>query len=251
MAFNISSIVGRNLQNVGTERREFRRDRADKVGKAEGVNAGEKAEKAAVPSHKRVGKAERPNHSGGISSGNEEKLSDKAKKMLDALREKYGDLDIFVGNGDDELEALSQYGSKEFSVIFSNEELERMADEEEYADNQLKSMESALEEAKGIAAKLFEEGDKTQVNSFSISFGEDGTKKLFASLQRKPETGIEKVAEKKHMRRFDPYIKDRLDSVKRTTVSAASADELLEKIRGVNWDEIDASKNGDKYNFTV
>lgn len=251
MAFNISSIVNRQYERTYAERKDLKKDRTEKPGKSDGITGSNKAEKAAVQPFQRVGKVERANENTGISSGNENNLSDKAKKMLDSLREKYGDLDIFVGNTEDELEALSQYGSKEFSVIFTNDELERMADQQEYADNQLKSMEEALEEAKSISEKLFAEGDKTQVNSFSISFGEDGTKKLFASLQRKPETGVEKVAEKKHIRRFDSYVKDRNNAVKRTTVGAASFEELLEKIKSVNWDEISDSKNGDKYNYSV
>ncbi len=251
MVFNISSLVDRGYSRIDTERKEARKEKFEKTGKTESTVDIGNGDKAAVSRFERVGKIEFPDKSTGISQGNERNLSEKAKQMLEELRAKYGDLDIFVGNTEDDLQALTQYGNKEFSVIFTNTELERMADESAYHDSQIKSMEAALEEAKSIAFKLFEEGDKTQVNSFSISFAENGLKKFFANLEKRPETSMEKVAERKHISRFDSYIREQWESVKRTTVSAATADELMDKIRNVNWEEIEETRNGDRYNYSV
>ena len=57
----------------------------------------------------------------------ESKLSAKAQSYLENLRKKYGDYDFFVS---DNLDAAQTVGSsKEYSVIFTTEELEKMRDE--------------------------------------------------------------------------------------------------------------------------
>ena len=38
-----------------------------------------------------------------------------------------------IGNGSDEIRSLSKSGNKEFSVIFSSAEIEKMANDEDYA----------------------------------------------------------------------------------------------------------------------
>ena len=79
-----------------------------------------------------------------ISQKNEEKLSSKAKEYLKSLREKYGDYDFLVGNSTDDLKTLSKSGSKEFSVIFSNAEIEKMATDEKYAAEKMQGVEGAV-----------------------------------------------------------------------------------------------------------
>ena len=66
------------------------------------------------------------------SSDSQLKLSDRAQELLEKLKKKYGDMDVMVaGKGDDPKEVLSR-GTKEFSVLFSSEELEKMAADEKY-----------------------------------------------------------------------------------------------------------------------
>lgn len=60
------------------------------------------------------------------------------------LRKQYGDYDFFIGNSTDDLKALVKSGNKEFSVFFSNTELERMASNEKYAKEKLQSLEGAV-----------------------------------------------------------------------------------------------------------
>ena len=64
-----------------------------------------------------------------LKSG-EDKLSSKAKNYLDNLRKTYGDYDFIVADDGDDRRALLDKSDKEFSVIFSSSELERMASDE-------------------------------------------------------------------------------------------------------------------------
>ena len=62
----------------------------------------------------------------------EPKLSTVAKNVLDEIRKTYGDMDIMVyEDGKDAKELLSR-STKEFTVMFSAEELEKMASVEKY-----------------------------------------------------------------------------------------------------------------------
>ena len=72
----------------------------------------------------------------------EKKLSDEAKDYLAGLRKKYGDTDFIVtGEGDDE-EKLARASRKEYTVVMSGDEVERMATDEDFAKEQLRSMET-------------------------------------------------------------------------------------------------------------
>ena len=59
-----------------------------------------------------------------------------------------------------------------------------------------------------------------------------------------------KTAEKKAHKK-NPYEKDTKDSVKRTTIEANSFNELLDKLEKVDWSNINDSKSGDRFNFSV
>ena len=67
----------------------------------------------------------------------EPKLSTVAKNVLDEIRKTYGDMDIMVyEDGKDAKELLSR-STKEFTVMFSAEELEKMASGEKYKKQQM------------------------------------------------------------------------------------------------------------------
>ena len=72
----------------------------------------------------------------------EEKLSDTAKDYLAGLRKQYADTDFIVtGEGDDEAK-LAKASKKEFTVVMTGDEVERMATDEDFAKQQLHSMET-------------------------------------------------------------------------------------------------------------
>ena len=70
----------------------------------------------------------------------EPKLSTVAKNVLDEIRKTYGDMDIMVyEDGKDAKELLSR-STKEFTVMFSAEELEKMASGEKYKKQQINGL---------------------------------------------------------------------------------------------------------------
>ena len=201
---------------------------------------------------------------GGVAQANEARLSDKAKEYLNKLREKYGDYDFMVGDEKDDLDDLMSGATKEFSVVLSNEELEKMAEDEDYADEKMNGVEKAIQAAKKLAEEVgFGEEDENGIltgtffNRFGISVGEDGKISIFADLERitakqradaeeakdarreeqkeaakeAEEKAAEEEAEEKKINRED-Y------AVQQTRIEASSAEELLEKFHAIDWSAI-------------
>lgn len=172
------------------------------------------------------------------SKKNEKALSKKAQEFLAKLREQYSDYDFFVGNGPDEIKGLSGSGSKEISVIFSNAELERMANDEEYAKEKLEGVEGAVKMTKKIAeengfASLLEKMDGTNgtLNRLSIAVDDSGTMKLFAEL--------EKSSDKNAGTNF----------VKRVSLEATSIEDLATQMASIDWTKVKDSHSGDKFDL--
>lgn len=210
---------------------------------------------------------------GSISRTNESKLSSKAQTLLKNLQKQYGDYDFFVGNSTDDLKSLVKSGSKEFTVIFSNAELERMANDEKYAKEKLHSMERAVKMSEEINQKYGYERafgkdglSGTAITKIGIAFNEDGTTSFFAELEkssamqrdrieksREEKHAEKKAAEKKTAKEMQSYTNNSADT-KRITLQAGSMKELLKKITSVDWDTIKAEKipeSGGKYDFSI
>ena len=201
-----------------------------------------------------------------FSQKNEEKLSSKAKEYLKSLREKYGDYDFLVGNSTDDLKTLSKSGSKEFSVIFSNAEIEKMASDEKYAAEKMQGVEGAVKMCRRIceengfvsAFDAMKTGNGT-VNKIGIVTDDNGNMKFFAELEKSSDKQKERIdkyrekkaAERKEAEKKSPYEKEEKDTVKRTTVEADSMEELIEKIKNIDWNNVSDSKSGDRFDFTV
>ncbi len=75
----------------------------------------------------------------------ETKLSGKAKAYLERLRKDNADFDLMVADADDDVKGLLKQSKKEFSVIFSSEELEKMASDEKYAQEIIQRGRKAVE----------------------------------------------------------------------------------------------------------
>lgn len=205
-----------------------------------------------------------------VSTMNEEKLSRKAQDFLKSLREKYGDYDFMIGNGSDEIRSLSKSGSKEFSVIFSSAEIEKMANDEDYAAKKMHEVENSVNmcrkicEQQGYVSAF--DADKSGngiINKITITADDNGNMKFFAELEKtsskqkerleksREKKAEEKKAEERRAHKKNPYEKDTKDSVKRTTIEADSINEFLDKLEKVDWANIADSKSGDRFNFSV
>ncbi len=194
----------------------------------------------------------------------EPKLSTVAKNVLDEIRKTYGDMDIMVyEDGKDAKELLSR-STKEFTVMFSAEELEKMASGEKYKKQQINGiqgavrMSEAINEKYGYERAFGKQNNDVAISKIAISFNEDGSTTMFAELEKMSkqqrdhiEAAREKRAEEKKSVEKKAAQKEQ-EPVKRTIVSASSMDELIAKINEVDWNKVKEESNiGSRFDFSV
>lgn len=176
------------------------------------------------------------------------KLSDKAQKLLKELRKTYGNMDIMVADYETEEEAAAYLarGRKEINVLIDPEELEAMAADEEIKNRNLALIDEAAGKLSQMKEQMKEElGDKEQeVTQVGIVIGKDGTLSYFASLEEMSEKRKEQLEKKEEKtgavnktrdKKYDTAPEQR---GKTTMVKASSIEELLEKIKEVDWSKV-------------
>lgn len=182
----------------------------------------------------------------GTAKSDENQLSDKAKSFLANLREKYGDYDFIVSNDMDTSKTVGS--TKEYSVMFTAEEIEKMANDEEYASKMMGQVGNAVDMLKDLSEKDLGEG--VQFSQLSVSFDGEGNMKLFAQLEKLSADQQERLEAAKEKR-----VEETKDSEKQNQsnnneseftsiifqsadVEASSPEELYEKIIGLKWEEL-------------
>ena len=180
----------------------------------------------------------------------EQKLSAKAQSYLENLRKKYGDYNFVVSNDMDTSKTLGS--DKEYSVMFTTEELEKMAEDDEYAEKVMGQVGQAVDMLKNISEKDLGEG--VQFSQLGVSIDSEGNMTLFAQLeklseeqQKRFEEAKEKAAERQQANE-EKAEADQADKAakedgmpvvfKSADVEASNEEELLAKIFGINWDDI-------------
>ena len=201
----------------------------------------------------------------------EDKLSSKAKNYLDNLRKTYGDYDFIVADARDDRRALLDKSDKEFSVIFSSSELERMASDEKYASEKMRRVNTIVNMTDKICEQFGYERawgkgseNDTIINKLAVSINDDGSMSIFAELEKmseKQKDYIEKLREKRseekknseksEEKKVNSYKKDDTSSVKKVVVEASSEEELIEKIKNVDWNKVSGEKVGARFDFSV
>ena len=202
-------------------------------------------------------------------------LSEKAQAMLDKLKEKYGDkADIMVGDydSDEEARGILSRGTKEFSVLLSEDELEKMADDEDYEKENYEKIDSAMNLGDKLKEQLSEDGDK-KLTRFGISFNADGTTSFFAELEQVSESNknfqesmkaqkeARKEEEAKNQERIEKrrenaagkaYGKDKTPP-KKLILTGDSEEDLIEQLKNVDWSKVQTPGRleGGKLDFTI
>lgn len=200
-------------------------------------------------------------------------LSEGAKKLLDELKEKYGNMDFFVSNysSDEEAEDIMSRGTKEYSVLIEPEVLEQMAADEETKEKYMNLIDESTDKLSEMKEKLEESGQ--QVESLGMKIDADGTAKFFATIKEQNEKYQKQVADDKEAAKEEEKRaenrekqKEQLDKLKegygrkeppyekKTSVYADSVEELIEKIQNIDWSQIEATpvkSFGHKIDFTV
>ena len=173
------------------------------------------------------------------------------KKLLKELKKTYGDIDFMVAsyNSDEEADSYLANGTKEFSVLIDPEELEKMASDDNVKKKNLGIIEEAREKLSDMKENL---GDKKDdVKRLGVSIDKNGTVTYFADLEKMSEKQRERIEKAREEKR--EYIGAH-SNVKRTRVNAPSAEELLEKIKGIDWSVIQGQRqelSGGRYSFSI
>jgi len=201
----------------------------------------------------------------------EDKLSNKAKSYLENLRKTYGDYDFIIADAGDDRRALLDKSDKEFSVIFSNAELEKMATDEKYANEKMRQVKTIVDMSDRICEQFgFErgweagkEGD-TILNKLAVSINDDGSMSIFAELEKmseKQKDYIEKLrdkraeekkaAEKSEEKKVNSNKTEKETSVKKLWLEASSEEELVEKIKKIDWNKVSGENVGTRFDLSV
>lgn len=169
--------------------------------------------------------------------GRESGLSEKAAAFLANLRKKYGDFDFVPGNAGDDLRSLVRNSSKEFSVIISTEELERMAADGKYAEEKMNEVNGAvrmsrqINEQFGFGKALADSiGNGVRMTKFGICFHDDGSVSYFAELEKSSAKQKELIER------------------------ASSEAELIDRIRQIHWSETKEERQtitGSRFDYSV
>lgn len=184
------------------------------------------------------------------------KLSKKAQELLEKLRKTYGNMDFMVADYDrgEEAKELLSRGTKEFSVLFSTEELEKMASDEKYEKEYMDRVQGAVRMSEQINKQFgFESaggkgsGDSI-ITRMGIAFNKDGTVDFFAELEKAGEQ--QKAMIEKSLEKHDG---EKKAAAKKTTVTASTMDELIRKINEVDWNKVKETEKteGDKFDFSI
>ena len=220
---------------------------------------------------------------GYVNEKKESGLSEKAQKLLNKLRSTYTNVDFMVADsdtGDEAKQVLSQY-TREYSVLLTTDEIEKMASDEQFEKEYLSQIETAIgvtdniNEQYDMSQSFESQGGYTVVSKYGVMVDADGKATLFADLNKlsdaqkeylekhrekvKEEKKAEEVkAEKKEAEERLEEIAEEADPFdepveKSVRIEASNIHELLEKIKNLNWDDV-APNNatvGTNFDFTA
>lgn len=191
-------------------------------------------------------------------------LSNRAQKLLEKLKKKYGNMDFMVADYEDEDEAAAYLsrGTKEFSVLIEPELLEKMAADEKTEKKYTNIIEDSADQLSEMKGELGK--DLENVKTLGMTVKEDGTTTFFADLEKMGEQQrerIEKSREEKREKKAEesengtartksPY----QGKPKSVRVYADSVTELVDRIKNVDWDRLSAEEekeSGRRFDFSI
>ena len=181
----------------------------------------------------------------------EKKLSSKAQDLLSKLRDKYGDYNFIIANDVKDPSAFAANSDRTYSVILSEEEIEKMAEDEEYADKVM----GHVDKATGALEELAETdlGEGVNFASLSAEIDSEGNMKLFASIEQMSadqQERFEKLKEKRAEEKKEAEVNAANETeetekpetetftVKLASLEDSNVEDLLKKIFEIDWDSI-------------
>ena len=244
LRYKSAEQLGKSLGKAGKEKAAEAKDPLAQFGGSASVELSQEGIALSVQQKNAKGDS-----GSGVKPG-EENLSPKAQDYLAKLREKYGDYDFIISDDVENPLDLTGDGTKRYYVVLSSDEIERMAEDEEYADKIMGQVDKAI----GVAEKVSESGQLGEGVSFSkiaVSFDEDGNMKLFAELERASQEQQERLEEAKEKKAEEAKEAEKKEkeaeeeesqplTLQHFRLEASSEEELLEKILGIDWSKVAA-----------
>lgn len=206
-------------------------------------------------------------------------LSDSAKSLLEELKEKYQNMDFFVADcvSDEEMQSYLSRGTKEYSVLIDPDTLEAMAADVETKEKYINVIDTATSQMEDIKKELGEDGE--EVKSIGVKIDSEGITTFYAELQKVSDSQKEWMEQMKNKKAEDKKNQEKLEKKRAeqqeketkqserngdakqrvsgdtriTRVSASSVEELIEKIRSVDWTQVEnvRATTGVRFDFTV
>ena len=197
----------------------------------------------------------------------EDQLSDKAKDYLAKLRKSRKNVDFRISEKGMENNYLAKKSNKEFTIVLTNEEIERMATDKAFEKKQLyiidKTMKDMLKASLGIGENNGSGKTNTSdIKDIALKLKEDGSTELIASLEKSSKSAKQIAKDKAKKRETEKLEEKRLEkklaaekdkkkvaekadekkeekeTVKRVEVKAKTIEELVEKMKNIDWDKV-------------
>ena len=221
--------------------------------------------------------SKKANDAENTSSSSASRLSSKAQAYLEKLNKSYGNMEFLVADFDkgDTAEEVLGRSTKEFSVILSSEELEKMASDKKYEQKYMENVQGALRMSEqinrefGYESAYGKKAEESTLSRIAFSFNSDGTTSIFAELEKSSNAQRERIEKAREDRRAEKreqekrVIQDRQEEraegkrnahAKHTVVEANSVEELMKKIAQVDWNTVkydDRLESGNRFDFSI
>jgi len=173
------------------------------------------------------------------------KLSDKAKKYYDELKNKYGKMDFVLVSSDmkdmAKANAASFANPNKMVVLIDEDKIERMAEDEEFR----KKYEGVIASAQQNMPKLKEAfGNSENVKGYGMQVHDNGTASFFAVMKKSSDQQTARIQEKREAKRAEKKAADKKAAKKaqeerirekraekaQEIISASSVEELVRKV---------------------
>ena len=163
----------------------------------------------------------------------EEGLSDKAKTYLKNLRRSRNFVDFRIAEKGKENDALAGKSNKEFTVVLSNEEIEKMATDKKFEREQLNTLDQTVKSMLMAQTGIGNDNGANKTNvedikSIAAKTQEDGTTMLIASLE-KSTSSARKIAEEQDKKREAKKLEEKREAKRAAEKEALKGDKKSEK----------------------
>ena len=165
----------------------------------------------------------------------EDQLSDKAKSYLKNLRRSRNFVDFRIAEKGKENDALAGKSNKEFTVVLSNEEIEKMATDKKFERQQLNTLDQTVKSMLMAQTGIGNDNGAGKTNaedikSIAAKTLEDGTTMLIASLE-KNTSSARKITEEQDKKREAKKLEEKQEAKRAAEKEALKGSKKADKAK--------------------